>query len=229
MQGIILAAGRGTRMGALTERTPKPMLLIKGKPLLEWRLEMLPEGIDEVIVTIGYLGEQIEEYFGEQWQGRKIIYVRQERLDGTGGAMRLIHERGLFSSPALVTMGDDLYQKDDLERLMRHDLGVLACERADASKFGVLEKDADGKLRRIIERPHAQECTLVNTGAYMLHEAFFEYPPVRITDLEYGLPQTLVQMRDKHDIGVLETKSWFPIGDPEALESAQTEIESFFR
>lgn len=214
-------------MGALTEQIPKPMLSIQGKPLLQWRLEMLPKAIDEVIITIGYLGEQIEEYFGTEWQGRKMLYVTQEQLDGTGGSIRLIHEQGLLSHHVLVTNGDDLYRRDDLERLMQYDLAVLACEREDSAMFGVLEKDAAGTLKRIIERPHAPEYTLVNTGAYMLHEGFFEYPLVRITGLEYGLPQTLVQMRDKHDIVVVETKTWLPIGDPEALELAQTKIGDF--
>lgn len=227
MQGIILAAGRGTRMGALTENTPKPMLRIQGKPLLEWRLAMLPNAIDEVIITVGYLSEQIETYFGNEWQGRKIRYMHQEKLDGTGGSMKLIHEKGWFSGSVLVTNGDDLYRQDDLERLMQHDLGVLACEREDSMKFGVLEKDVDGKLHRIIEKPHAPECTLVNTGAYIIHEGFFDYPLIRITEMEYGLPQTLAQMRDKHDIVVEETRTWLPIGDPEALELAQIKIEEF--
>ena len=59
MQAVILAAGRGVRMGKLTENTPKPMLSLFGKPMLEWKLEMLPRVIDEVIFVIGYYGSQI--------------------------------------------------------------------------------------------------------------------------------------------------------------------------
>lgn len=227
MQCVILAAGRGTRMGALTEHTPKPMLLIQGKPLLEWKLEMLPYGIDEVIITIGYLGEQIEQYFGVEWKGRKMHYVRHEILDGTGGSIRLVKNTGLLKSPALVMMGDDLYLKEDLERLMKHDLAVLACEVEDSSQFGVLETDVNGKLVGILERPHDPEYKLVNTGAYMLSEHFFNYPLVSISETEYGLPQALVSMRDTHDITVEKTKTWFPIGNPEALEEAEQAIEKF--
>lgn len=228
MQAVILAAGRGTRMGVLTEACPKPMLPISGKPMLEWKLEMLPDAIDEVIITIGYLGEQIEAYFGTEWRGRKIRYVRHEKLDGTGGSISLVHKQGFLSGSVLVTMGDDLYWKNDLERLMQHDLAVLACEMEDSSQFGVLDTDVDGKLKRIIERPHAPEYKLVNTGAYMLNEHFFEYPLVPISETEYGLPQTMVQMVDRQSIAVERTKMWFPIGDPEALKKAQEKIVEFF-
>lgn len=227
MQAVILAAGRGVRMGKLTEDTPKPMLLIQGRPLLEWKMETLPETIDEVILVIGYLGEQIEEYFGHEWNGKKITYVRHEKLDGTGGAIRLVKDAGLLRSPVLVMMGDDLYLKEDLEKLMEHDLAVLACEVEDSNQFGVLETDADGRLVSIIEKPHDPELKLVNTGAYMLSDSFFECQLVPISDTEYGLPQTLVSMRGNHDIAVEKTRTWFPIGTPEALVEAQERINDF--
>ncbi|MEI8096485.1 MAG: nucleotidyltransferase family protein [Candidatus Moraniibacteriota bacterium] len=227
MQVVILAAGRGVRMGGLTEHTPKPMLPILGKPLLEWKLATLPESIDEVIVTIGYLGDQIEKYFGKEWNGKKMHYVYHEKLDGTGGAIDIVHKKGLLSFPVLVMMGDDLYLKEDLEQLMKHDLAVLACEMKDSSQFGVLQTDENGRLIRIVEKPHPIEYTLVNTGAYILNDHFFEYPLVQISEKEFGLPQTLVQMRDTYDIAVETTTTWFPIGTPEALETAQTKIKKF--
>lgn len=214
-------------MGALTDATPKPMLSILGKPLLEWKLATLPESIDEVIITIGHLGEQIKNYFGNEWQGKKIRYVKHEKLDGTGGSIRLVYESGLLTFPVLVMMGDDLYRSEDLECLMKHQLAVLACEMQNSSQFGVLQTDENGSLVRIIEKPHPAEYKLVNTGAYVLNEHFFEYPLVAISEKEFGLPQTLMQMRDKYHIVVEKTNTWFPIGTPEALETAQTKIKKF--
>ena len=80
MQAIILAAGRGTRMGELTKETPKPMLKIKNKPILEYKLNALPEEITEVIFVIGYLGDAIKNYFGDFYNGRKIRYVIQKKI-----------------------------------------------------------------------------------------------------------------------------------------------------
>ncbi|MGB5019027.1 MAG: sugar phosphate nucleotidyltransferase [Candidatus Moraniibacteriota bacterium] len=225
MQCVILAAGRGVRMGALTEQTPKPMLPIRGIPKLEYTLRALPVEVTEVVFIIGYLGEKIREHFGKSFDGRRITYVEQEKLNGSGGAMHLVKDvvRGKF----LVIMGDDLYRREDLEKLMQHDLAVLACEVEDSNPFGVLETDVDGKLLSIIERPHDGTVKLVNTGAYMLHENFFQYPLVSISETEYGLPQTLVSMRDQYTIAVEQTKTWFPIGTPEALAEAERVIEKF--
>src|SRR3989344_9593279 len=113
MQAVILAAGRGTRMGKLTEEIPKPMLPLLGKPLLEWKLAMLPRTIDEVVLVVGYLEHRIQEYFGKQWKGRTLRYVYQKSLNGTGGALALTKE--IARDRFLVTMGDDLYHPQDLK------------------------------------------------------------------------------------------------------------------
>ena len=225
MQCVILVAGRGVRMGELTQDTPKPMLKIRGIPKLEYTLRALPAEVTEVIFVIGYLGGIIREHFGKHWDGRRITYVEQVRLNGTGGAIHLA--RNLVRGRFLVINGDDLYLREDLERLMRYDLAVLACAVGDSDPFGVLETDMDGKLVSIIERPHDGTVKLVNTGAYMLNEKFFDYPLVSISQTEYGLPQTLTSMRSEHDIAVEVTKTWFPIGTPEALSEAERIIEKF--
>ena len=115
MQCVILAAGRGTRMGSFTDDVPKPMLPILGKPMLEWKLEMLPQEIDEVIITVGYLGGRISAYFGDTWKGRRMRYVRQDVLDGSGGSIKLVHDSVPLSFPVLVTMGDDFYHSGSIQ------------------------------------------------------------------------------------------------------------------
>lgn len=212
-------------MGKLTEHTPKPMLLIGDKPKLEHSLLMLPDAITEIILIVGYRGDIIREYFGNFYNGKPIRYVEQKVFDGTGGAIQLVKD--IVYDKFLVSMGDDLYRKEDLTRMLQYDLAVLACEMEDSSQFGVLQVDEAGKLVRIIEKPHAPEYTLVNTGAYVLNQHFFDYPLVPISDTEFGLPQTMVQMLGTHDIVVEKTKFWFPIGTPEALAEAQTKINEF--
>ena len=114
MQAVILASGRGTRMGSLTDTIPKPMLLVNGKSLLHHKLDILPPDIEEVIFVIGYLGEVIREAFGSEYAGRKITYVEQDVLNGTMGAVALTqpHIEGRF----MVMMGDDLYGTEDVLR-----------------------------------------------------------------------------------------------------------------
>ena len=212
-------------MGELTENMPKPMLAILGKPKLEYSLQVLPDTIDEIIFIVGYHSDVIKSYFGNFYNGKPIRYVEQSILNGTGGAIHLVKD--MVDEKFLVLNGDDLYRKEDIEQMLENELVVLACEMEDSSQFGVLQIDEEGKLVRIIEKPHSPEYKLVNTGAYVLNKHFFEYPLVPISEKEFGLPQTLVQMRDRYAIVVVRTTFWFPIGTPEALAEAQTKINEF--
>lgn len=224
-QAVIMAAGEGTRMRPLTYKTPKPMLLIKGKPILEWTISFLPAEIDEVIIIVNYLADQIKNYFGDEWEGRKIKYVFQKELNGTGGAVHACKDH--LNDKFIVINGDDLFYKNDLEKLCREELAAMAYEVDDPSKFGVFKMDEEGNLLDIIEKPQTNENKLANIGAYALNKKFFDYDLVQITEKEFGLPQTLAKMTDKYKVKVIPTAHWFPVGNPEDLEKAQTEIKKF--
>ena len=73
MQAVILAAGHGTRMDELTTAVPKPMLEVAGKPLLEYKLDALPDHIDEVVLIVGYLGNVIRQHFGALYGKQRIL------------------------------------------------------------------------------------------------------------------------------------------------------------
>jgi bifunctional UDP-N-acetylglucosamine pyrophosphorylase/glucosamine-1-phosphate N-acetyltransferase len=226
MQAVIMAAGEGTRMRPLTLKTPKPMLLIKGKPLLEWTLSFLPDEIDEVIIIVNYLADQIKDYFGDEWQGRKIKYVVQKELNGTGGAIHAC--RGLLGNKFLVLNGDDIYHKEDLKKICRENLTVLGYEVDDPSKYGVLITNKKGNLVDSVEKPQNMiGKAIISTNAFCLNEKFFDYELVQITEKEYGLPQTLAIMAKDYPVKVLKTTRWFPVGNQEDLKKAQTEIEKF--
>jgi bifunctional UDP-N-acetylglucosamine pyrophosphorylase/glucosamine-1-phosphate N-acetyltransferase len=227
MQAVILAAGRGTRMGALTENIPKPMVPILGKPLLEWKINALPENIDEVVVTVGYLGEQIKEYFGEEWQGKKMTYVHQETLNGTGGSLQVTRE--YLHDNSLVTMGDDLYVKEDLERLSVLPYGILGLHTKEAEKFGLLEVNEKQEMISVIERPHGHEEGFINIGGYALGQEIFSIPLVAITETEFGLPQTLAKLTDHIDIPVLTATAWCPVGCPEDIPRAEEFIKKYYQ
>lgn len=167
MQIVILAAGRGTRMNELTDEVPKPMLEIKGKPILAYKIEALPKEIDEVIFVIGYLGNQIQKYFGDLYAGKKISYAVQENLNGTGGAVHLVKD--LIKDDFLVMMGDDLYIRDDVARIMKHDFALLGLEVDDPRKFGVLYLNENGDLENIVEKPNIPGPAFANIALYKLN------------------------------------------------------------
>ncbi|MDO8566489.1 MAG: nucleotidyltransferase family protein [Candidatus Moranbacteria bacterium] len=227
MQVVILAAGRGVRMGKLTENTPKPMLMLFGKPILEWKLEMLPKTIGEVIFVIGYHGNQIEKHFGAEWHGIKITYVVQEDRNGTGGAMFLVKD--MMKGKALVLMGDDLYHPADLEQLTREDVAVLGLKVNNAQQYGLLETTEEGNLLKITERPHGHTVGIVNTGAYILDEKFFRYPLVPISEKEYGLPQTLAEMGKEYPVKVIMATAWQSVGCPEDIEKGEAFLKKYWK
>ncbi|MEK7549530.1 MAG: nucleotidyltransferase family protein [Patescibacteria group bacterium] len=226
MQAVILAAGLGTRMGELTRSTPKPMLPLLGKPLLEWQLEMLPADIDEVILVVGYLCEQIESHFGSSWKGRRITYVRQTELNGTAGAIHLLKD--ILKQKVLITNGDDLYHPEDLKALLVESLGVLGLYVEDAQPFGLLEVNEDKTLLRITERPHGEKTGIVNTGAYVLDPRFFEYPMIAITEKEFGLPQTFVGMGKDFPIKVLLARAWQAVGNPDDIAKGEAFLKQYW-
>lgn len=106
MQAVILAGGLGTRLWPLTREVPKPMVPVAGVPYLEHQLRLLgQQGIDDIVLLTGYLGEQIEEHFadGEDW-GLSIRYSREQHPLGTGGAIREAGE--LLADKFLLIYGD---------------------------------------------------------------------------------------------------------------------------
>ncbi len=238
MKAVILAAGLGKRLRPLTEWTPKPMLLVGGRPILARTMEALPDEIDEVIFVINYLGEQIRAYFGDEWRGagagpRKIRYVHHAALNGTGGAVAcarpLLNATNTTTQSKitagrddrfLVLMGDDMYSARDLERLLQFPRAVLGKEVSDPERFGTLTVTAQDDLSGIAEAGSSDRKPpyLVNCAAYVLDQHYFDVPPVKLPSGELGLPQTLAQLPVLgHSVRVVRAKDWLGIGTIEEL------------
>jgi NDP-sugar pyrophosphorylase family protein len=225
MQAVILAAGRGKRMKNLTDEIPKPMLKLKGKPILEHKINMLPKEIDEIIIVIGYCGDHIIRHFKRYFAGRRIIYVYQDKMNGTGGALHLA--KSVLRDRFLVIMGDDLYHKKDLKRMLRHDLAILGHEVEDVTKFGIIKTNKNGYMIEVVEKPKKSKDKLASTAVYMLNKKFFDYDLVPIGGGEFGLPQTFAKMAKEYKIKVEKATMWHAIGSPEDLKSAEKVLHKF--
>ncbi len=213
MQAVILAAGKGLRLRPHTDTKPKPLVDIAGQPLLHYALNALPDSITEVIIVVGYLGEQIKSALGGEWQGRPIRYVKQLELKGTGDALFCAKE--LLENKFLVINGDDLYSKADLTELTQHNYSILAWPAEKPYPFG-LGETSDGHLTDF-----DPTSALTNCGAYFLNQDFFTDEMAAVethAGTEYSLPHTLVALAKKHPVVIVKAREWFQVGTPEQLE-----------
>jgi bifunctional UDP-N-acetylglucosamine pyrophosphorylase/glucosamine-1-phosphate N-acetyltransferase len=229
IQAVILAAGKGTRMLPLTETRPKPMQEVLGKNLIEWKLEALPETVCEVVIVIGYQGDQIKGYFGDSWKEKPIRYVVQEELNGTAGA--LWAARDLLRGRFLVMMGDDLYAKEDIVAICTQEFAVGVQKIVGKEIGGEMIANADGDFAGIIEEKHYIEDGLQNVGLYILDERIFDYPltPIGGSSTEFGLPHTLIALAKTFPIHMLLVTKWLQVTTPDDLVRAEEFVKSIQR
>jgi len=227
MQALILAAGRGTRMRDLTSETPKPMLQVSGRTLIEHKLEALPVEVDEVILVIGYQGDAIRDYFGNESHGRRMAYVVQEEMNGTAGAVWAA--RNLLHGRFLVLMGDDLYAREDMEQCIATPDWSMVVARVDAMQAGgCVAVDERGQITGIEEGDHGGRPGLVGTNLFVLDMRFFDMPavPKAVESSELGLPQTAVMISraEAMPFRAIETSFWHQITSPEDLAEAEKRL-----
>ncbi len=215
MQAVILAAGKGLRLRPFTEHHPKPLIPIADKPLLEYTLESLPDKIDKILIVIGYLGQQIKDHFKESWNGKPITYVEQTELLGTGDA--ILRVKDFVKEKFLVVNGDDLYDKNDLQKLISNGVGLLAWPSNKAYEFG-LKIDSEGLIEGFDSSSGLTIC-----GAYALTKDFYDQELVKISvneKTEYSLPHTLINLAKTQPVHAIMASNWLPVGTPIQLDFA---------
>lgn len=237
MKLVILAAGKGKRMGESSNHTPKPILKYKDKTLIHHKLEQLPSDINEIIITIGHLGEKIVEDIGHSYNNSQnggpiipITYIEQKELLGSAHSLWQAKDT-IGNNPFLVLMGDDLYSKKDLEKMRDiyeknpESWVALIEQQKEHIPYGKCILDDEGYL--IDFRNDPQKKILENfmyTGACLLTPNVFKLPLIKISETEYGLPQTFVQ-KERHSLNsssklniyVVNTTFWKRVTTPEDL------------
>ena len=155
MIAIVPAAGRGTRLGALTATTPKALVPVAGRPVLAWVLRGLAlAGASEIIVVVGHLGEQIEACVADL-SPVPVAVVHQRAARGTADALLAAAER-VGCAPFMYGWGDTIADPAAYERVLRRWDGhaVLGVNRIDDPSSGAaVEVDASGMVRSIVEKP----------------------------------------------------------------------------
>jgi bifunctional UDP-N-acetylglucosamine pyrophosphorylase/glucosamine-1-phosphate N-acetyltransferase len=221
MDAIILAAGLGTRLRPHTLTVPKPLLPVRGRPILDWALGALPPEIDRVLVVVHYLAEQIEAYLARQTHFTEWQAIRQDEPRGTGDAFRACREH-VRSERFLVVNGDDLYGAGDLAALARCQAGLLVRPVDEPRRFGIAFLRPDGTLERLVEKPPLDGRQLANTGAYLFPREVFETELTMSARGEFEITDYVSALAARQPVQVPRARFWLPIGTVEAWQQAQT-------
>jgi mannose-1-phosphate guanylyltransferase len=198
MKAMILAAGKGTRVRPITHTTPKPMIPILQKPVMEFLLELLREhGFDQIMVNVSHLAEEIENYFRDgQRFGVHIAYSFEGRIEdgeligdamgSAGGIKRIQDFQPFFDDTFIVLCGDALIDLDLTEAVKRHKakgaMASLITKRVpmdQVSSYGVVVTDDDGRVLSFQEKPSIDEAAsnMINTGIYIFEPQVLDFIP----------------------------------------------------
>lgn len=223
MKAVILVGGEGTRLRPLTCNLPKPMVPVVNRPFLEHTIEYLKRHrIEDIILAMGYLPGRIQEHFGDGSKlGVKLTYVVEASPLGTAGAVKNLAQH-LDDKPFLVFNGD-MFTDIDLTRVVsfhrrRGAVATIVLTRVDdPTRYGTVEADAKGRVRRFIEKPGWDAVTsfMINAGTYVLNPAVLDYIPDNTYFMfEQGVFQALLS-EGRPVYSYPSNAYWIDLGTPE--------------
>ena len=229
MKACIMCGGEGTRLRPLTFTRPKPSIPILNKPSVVHLIEHLSnEGFNDIVITLGYMAEKIEEELGDgRIFGVHIDYVYEKDKLGTAGGVKNAEEY-LRDGPFIVLAGDHVLNLNLREMHRFHEMtdalitiGLLSID--DPREFGIADMGVNNKIRRFLEKPGPGEIfsNLASTGIYVCDPEIFDWIPAN-TKYDFAkhlFPAILAKNRVIN--GILARGQWTDVGSPQAYRQAQ--------
>ncbi|WOF15780.1 NDP-sugar synthase [Methanoplanus sp. FWC-SCC4] len=229
MKVCIMCGGEGTRLRPLTFERPKPCIPIVNIPSIQHLVSHLSNlGFNDIIITIGYKGDDIQNALGDgSLLGVNITYVREEEKLGTAGSVKNA-EQYLKESPFLVVGGDHITDIDLLSFYREHtkgesmvSIGLISID--DPCEYGIAEIDVNYHIKRFREKPSPGEIfsNLASTGIYVCNPEIFEYIP---KGDKFDFAKDLFPMLMEKGIilkGWLARGNWTDVGSPQSLRQAE--------
>jgi mannose-1-phosphate guanylyltransferase len=225
VQALILAGGEGTRLRPLTYTTPKPVMPLASRPFLSFMLDWAHgHGVDEVILSCGFLSDGVKRVLGDIYDGMRLRYVVEDEPLGTAGPVRLALDEGVLEERLIVLNGDVLTDIDLSAELEQHERTGARVTLAlypvdDTASYGVVPTDAEGRVEAFLEKAEGETPTnRINAGAYVVEREVIEAIPAgRPVSFEREVFPSLV---GDGLYGYLAEGYWIDIGTPERyLES----------
>lgn len=216
MDAVLMAGGKGERLKPLTLTTPKPLLKVADKPIIDYNISnLLHNGIKHINVTVNYLKEQLETHFENPIDGIKINCVREPSFLGTIGSIKLIKQ---WYNDTILVMNSDLFTNVDLENLYIHflesnsDMTVAGVPYTVNIPYGILKIETSEQITGITEKPSYYY--YANAGIYIIKKQLLDMIP----QTEYFDATDLINllvMQNKKITYFPITGYWIDIGKPE--------------
>jgi mannose-1-phosphate guanylyltransferase len=231
LTAVILVGGPGTRLRPLTDDRPKSLVPVLNRPLMEHTIAYLKSfGVEDVILTLSYLPEAIQDHFGDgRRAGVRLVYCVEKEPLGTAGAVKNAEE--YIDSTFIVLNGDIFTDLDLADMLAFHRERQAAATISlswveDPSAYGVIETDDSQRVKRFIEKPPRAEATShwINAGTYVLEPSVLEYIPAgRHYMFEKGLFPRILEL-ELPVYGYPYRGYWLDMGTPEKYYSLSMDM-----
>jgi NDP-sugar pyrophosphorylase family protein len=221
---IILAGGKGTRLRSVVADRPKPLALVAGRPFIEYLFNQLGNaGINQAIISTGYLGDQIYHQFGAMYGTLSLHYSQELHPLGTAGALR--HALPLVASQTVLVLNGDSYCDVDVMKLLEDHkerkalITMTTTTVSDVSRYGTVRMTSEGLITDFIEKGDQAGGGVINAGIYVLSTAILaNIAPNMACSLEKDiLPGYCGQAMYAH----VATGIFIDIGIPEDYQRAQ--------
>lgn len=223
IDAVLMAGGKGERLRPLTQTTPKPLLLVDNKPIIDYNIDNLASnGIEHIHVTTNYLAEQLEEHFLEPLSnGIKVSCVREPQFLGTIGSVKFITQ---WHNDTILVMNSDLFTNIDLEDFYLHfkkhnaDLSVAAVPYSVNIPYGIFEIEDDRYISGVKEKPSFHY--YANAGIYMMKREILEMIP----EGEFFNATDLLELLISQKRTVIRfplAGYWIDIGKPDDFKKVQ--------
>lgn len=234
IKAIILTGGKGERLRPLTDKIPKVMVKIGGRPLLWYSIELLKRfGIKEIILLTGYLGKVIQEYFGNGKKfGVHISYKKESpgKLLGTAGAVGKLHKE--IKSTFLVVYGDILRELDIKSLLNFHKrkkglATICVYKNSNSNPKSIVTFDKNERIKSFVERPQGAKKNNIwsNASFYVFEQEIFKYI-LKNRPSDFGKDVFLKVLEDGQKMYAYKQTGYFlDVGSREKLEKAKADMD----
>lgn len=221
VDAVLMAGGKGERLRPLTEKTPKPLLLVGGKAIIDHNIDrLISYGIKHINVTVNYLAEQIEDHFAEPRGDVQVQTVREPKFLGTIGSIRFVKE---FYNDTILVMNSDLFTNINYEDFYLHfkehdaDMSVAAVPYSVSVPYGIFKLDGKRDVKGIIEKPTFDY--YANAGIYLIKKSALDYIPDNVMFHSTHLMEALIA-NGKKVIRFPLNGTWIDIGNPQEYKRA---------